>query len=303
MPQPVANDELADLLISVYEEAQERLERALEAVVGDPVEFRRRRRLRELLAAHRAEMDRISAATRSWWAEAVPAIYAAGAADFATVLGTAGVRPVGFAWPTHSAAVEQFATRTWADVAARLREIDTNTRRVIRGLARGSTRAVLLESLTATDGGRQMAREAAKRGLWSVRYANGARHTMRDYADSVIRTTTATAYNEGAIVQARVEEIELVQYADGAGCGVNSHDDPVKANGLIVPVDEVVPLSHPRCRRALLPVPFGRPIAGADLTDLGPGRGPEPPTISAREPRTPRTARAPRASRQTAPVG
>jgi hypothetical protein len=300
MPQPAENDVLAESLIGVYREAQERLEAALEEAVRDPSAFRRRRRIRELLAAHEEEMGRIAAATRSWWSETVPAIYAAGATDFAGVLTGAGLPSVGFSWstPIHSAAVEQFATRTWTDVAARLLDIDEETRKAIRGLARSSTRSVLLESLTATDGGRQMAREAAKRGLWSVRYSDGSRHTMRDYADTVIRTTTATAYNEGAVAQAQVEGIEQIQYADGPDCGVTSHHDPVKANGLIVPLDDVVPLSHPRCRRALLPVPFGVPLAGADLT-VGPERAPEPETVPRREPRGSRSPRASRSPRST----
>ncbi len=298
MPQPLENDALAETLIGVYAEAQERLEKALEAVLRDPSAFRARRRIRELLALHDAEMSRLTAATRSWWSETVPVLYAAGARDFVGVLTGAGVPSTGFSWsaPIHSAAVEQFATRTWSDVAARLQGIDAETRRTIRGLARSSTRSVLLESLTATDGGRQMAREAAKQGIWSVRYADGARHTMRDYADTVIRTTTATAYNEGAVAQARVEGIEHVQYADGAGCGVTSHQDPVEANGMVVPLADVVPLSHPRCRRALLPAPFGAPIAGADLS-VGPPRAPEEPTVPRREPRSPRSGRTSRTPR------
>src|SRR5690606_4234871 len=221
-----------------------------EAVLDEPNEFRRRRRLRELTRQHEATMAELRETSRSWWSTQVPRLHQAGSQAFAASLGH------GAAWtPTHQAAVEQFARRTWEDVAARLEEISAETRRNLRSLARTSTRSALLESRTAVQAGRDMARAAAREGRWSVQYHGGARHTMRDYADTVIRTTTATAYNEGAITQAGVEGIEYVEYADGPGCGVHSHNDGTEANGMIVPLSEVVYLAHPNCRRAILPAP------------------------------------------------
>lgn len=242
MPQPAANDRIAQDLIRVYEQAQAALIAELEQIAAEPNRFRQRRRLRELAALHDVTMAELRETSRVWWSTQVPVLHAAGAADFAGALGRGFTRQ-----PVHTAAAESFARRTWGDVARRLEEIDGGTRREIRAMARSSTRSALLESRTAVQAGRDMAREAARQGLWPVQYHGGARHTMRDYADTVIRTTTATAYNDGAMVQARVEGIEHVQYADGPGCGVTAHNDGTEANGLIVPLDEVVALAHPRC--------------------------------------------------------
>jgi hypothetical protein len=310
MPQPARNDEVAEALVAEFEGAQRRLLAELQRIEAEPNQFRRRRMLRALVAQHEAEIAALRESSRTWWGTEVPVLHMAGAADFAATLTAGGFRTVGVSSPLHSAAIEQFTRRTWEDVAKRLRDIDEGTRQALRDLARSATRGVLFESRTATQGGRDFAREAAKRGIWSVRYADGSHHTMRDYADTVIRTTTATAYNEGAMTQAAVEGIEWIQYADGAGCGVTSHQDPVKANGMVVALDEVVALAHPRCRRALLPAPFGKPIAGADLM-AGPSRAEEPAVVPARSARTPRTGRTPRgasssssrASRTPAPTG
>ncbi|MFV0496071.1 phage minor capsid protein [Mycobacterium sp.] len=276
---------MAGSLIAVYTEAQQMLLAELETVIGEPNESRRRRRIRNLIDTHERTMSELTDTTRNWWTTEIPVAHRLGATDFAA----GRVAPI-----INRNVIESFARRTWDDIASRLEQIDDDTRRSLRNLARSGTRSGLLESKTAQQAGRDMAREAAKEGIWSVRYHGGAHHTMRDYADTVIRTTTATAYNDGALTQAKAEGIGWVEYADGSDCGVNSHDDPQKADGLIVKVDTVVMLSHPRCRRALLPAPFAQPLETADRS-IGPERPPGPATIPTREPRTPRV---PRTARQ-----
>lgn len=285
MPQPAVNDATAQRLIDVYQRANDRLLAAYEQAVMDPDRFRQARRMRELIDTHEAIIDGLTEATRAWWTGSVPELHAAGAAYAAQVTGGT------FAWSQpHVAAVEDFATRTWTDIATRLREIDTETRTVLRAQVRDATRAALLENRTAVQAGRDLAREAARQGLWSVEYGNGARHTMRDYADSVIRTTTAESYNRGSVVQTVEEGFTHVEYFDGEGCGVVSHNDPQQANGLIVPIGEVVYLAHPRCRRAVVPALPTGPLV-TEAPDIGAPRPVEALPIRRREPRTPRTPR------------
>jgi hypothetical protein len=287
MPQPAANDATARQLIAVYEDAYDQLVEAWQRAAADPRRVSQTRRLRDLLDIHEATMQGLVDASRTWWAAEVPALYAAGAAYAAQTVGST------FAWGrAHLSAVESFAGRTWDDVASALRDITDETRRVLRREIASATRSALLESKTAVQAGRDLAREAARSGLWSVEYSNGARHTMRDYADSVIRTTTAEAYNRGSVTQALVDGYEHVEYFDGADCGVTSHQDPLKANGLIVPIADVVHLSHPRCRRAVVPALEGRSLAPDGLVDIGEARPPEPSPITTE--RQPRTARQPR---------
>jgi hypothetical protein len=288
VPQPAANDAAARRLIALYEESYATLLGQWTDAAAEPARVRQTARLRELLDSHEAEMARLSEASRTWWATEVPILHAAGAQSAATVTGSR------FVWSQpHREALEQFVARTWDDVAVNLRAIDRDTRLALRGEIRSATRAALLESRTAVAAGRDVAREAARAGLWSVEYANGARHTMRDYADTVVRTTTAEAYNRGSVVQTAADGFTHVEYFDGEGCGVVSHDDPTKANGLIVPITDVVYLSHPRCRRAIVPALPTGPLV-EEPPDIGDARGPEPAVVPLRSPREPRTPRTPR---------
>lgn len=76
-------------------------------------------------------------------------------------------------------------------------------------------------------------------------------------SEMVIRTKSAEAYAQGGLAQMQAAEVDWVELADGFGCGLDGHDDPQKANGLILTVDQAMshPTSHPRCVRAILPRP------------------------------------------------
>ncbi len=290
MPQPKGNDLAAEKLIRVYEAAHERLVAQYEAAVLDPRRARQTARLRELIKTNEVVVDGLVNASRDWIAATLPELHGAGATAAADIIGSA------FQWTTpHYDAVEQIAQRTWVDIATRLRDVRSDTRKALQQQVGDATRSALLENKTATQAGRDLAKEAASQGLFSVEYSNGARHTIRDYADSVIRTTTAEAYNRGSVTQCRVDGIEYVEYLDGAGCGVGpGHNVGPEANGLIVPLDEVVYLSHPRCRRAISPAVDGPASKAAKDRMIGDARPPEPekvPARPAREPRTPRQQR------------
>ncbi len=291
MPQPAANDAAARRLIDAYREAHTQMLAAYEEALADPRRVRQTARLRELLRTNEAVMDGLVDVSRAWWGATLPELHAAGAQQAASVVGSA------FTWTRpHVDAVNEYVTRTWSDVAAKLTDIRAETRAALRREIQAGTRSVLLESKTAAQAARELAEAAAREGLWSVRYSNGARHTMADYFDSVIRTTTAEAYNRGSVVQTVADGFTHVEYFDGEDCGVSSHDDPVKANGLVVAVEEVVYLSHPRCRRAIMPAtPDGPLVNGADV-ELRAASS-EPPTIPARRQREPRKPRAARTAR------
>lgn len=284
MPQPQATAAAAQRLIRVYDRSHEQLVDLLAQALADPARHRQVARLRELIRVHEEIMDGLRRATAQWIGATLPELHALGATWAAQAVGSS------FVWSQpHLAAVEQLAERTWADIAPRLRGISTETRRQLRVLAQDSTRRSILGHTTAQAAGRDMAREMAREGIWSVTYRNGARHTMRDYADTVIRTTTAQAYNTGSLTQTVSDGIDHIEYLDGAGCGVTSHDDPQEADGLIVPIDQAVMLAHPRCRRSIAPAPFAASL-GLDA-ELGPEPAPSPAVVvTGRRARTPRVA-------------
>ncbi len=293
MPQPAANDAAAQRLVALYDEAHARLLAEYADVVDDPSRTRQTARLRELIRTTEAVADGLVDASRTWITGTLPELHAAGAAAAAEIIGTS------FAWTApHVEAIEQFAARTWDDVAPRLQELRADTRAALRSQVRDATRSALLENRTAVQAGRELATEAARQGIGSVTYSNGARHTIADWADSTIRATTAEAYNQGTLTQCRTDGIEQVEYLDGDGCCVGpGHSVGPLANGMIVDLDDVVYLSHPRCRRALAPsVPAQLPSKAS--RDIGPPRGTEAATIAPRPLRTARTGRAGRTARR-----
>lgn len=297
MPQPAANDAIAGRLIDLYTEAHASLIDQLDAALTAGNRRTQVARLRELIRANEAITDALLTSTSDWLASSVPELHAAGAGAASDLIGST------FAWTApHVDAVNQLAGRVWTDIAANLLDVRADTRKALQDMVADATRASLLESRTATQAARTLAQHAAADGLWSVEYANGARHTIADYADSVIRTTTAEAYNQGSIEQCRTDEITHVEYVDGPGCHVGpGHDKGPLANGLVVALEDVVTISHPRCRRALLPV-VDAAVIPASARTVGPARGTEPATLTVapeprRIPRAPRHPRAPRTPR------
>ena len=299
MPQPAANDAIAGRLIDLYTEAHQSLIDQLEDALAAGDRRTQVTRLRELIRANEAVVDALLTSTSVWLSSSLPELHASGAVSASEVIGSS------FAWTApHVDAVNRLAGRVWTDVAANLLNVRSDTRKALQAMVRDATRASLLESKTATQAARTLAQHAAADGLWSVEYSNGARHTIADYADSVIRTTTATAYNEGSVEQCRTDGIEFVEYLDGPGCHVGpGHKVGPLANGLVVALNDVVYISHPRCRRAVIPSVDVATVPASART-VGPERGSEPATIAPTQKvvRAPRTVRRPRAQRTPQPA-
>jgi hypothetical protein len=141
---------------------------------------------------------------------------------------------------------------------------------VIRELTRDVVRSKLVVGETAVQAGKDLAARLAERGITAVVYADGRRVSLSTYAEMVIRTKTAEAYQEGGFNQGDALDVQWWEVMDGPACGWTSHDDPVKANGRIVPLDTARehPLSHPNCRRSTTPRPDI--LTASDARDAGP---------------------------------
>ena len=81
----------------------------------------------------------------------------------------------------------------------------------------------------------------------------GLEDLSKSRAYTIARTETANAYNVGTIIG--YEQSGLVSLArciDAPSCGWRGHNDGIKANGLVKPLDvaKANPISHPNCVRA-----------------------------------------------------
>jgi hypothetical protein len=272
-----AAEALVEDLLELYRNAQANIDELISAASDLSARGQAyRSRLTGLSRAITEAMADLDAAARGWTARSLPEVYALGAETAASQVGER------FSWTQiHREAVQQLATETFDDLLAATRFVRRDTKAFIRIAAREHSAAVLLEGKTATQAGRELARRLEQRGIAAVTYKNGARHSLRDYSDTVVRTRAALAQNGGSLNVGREYGIEWVQVSDGADCGWETHGSSDKANGSVRTLEEAEahPISHPRCARsfAMLPVRTrqeAEAVAAGDFSGFDPSPAP-----------------------------
>jgi len=151
--------------------------------------------------------------------------------------------------------ISRMATDTMADLLAATRHVAADVKRLVRRVASDQTLAKITTGSTAQQAAKRMATILREQKVAAVTYSNGARVAIDHYAELVVRTKTAIAYNRGVLDGA--PEVELIEILDGPGCGLYGHNQGPTANGLVVPrrVAAEWPVAHPHCRRAFVPRP------------------------------------------------
>lgn len=166
-------------------------------------------------------------------------------------------------------AVTHLAQDTMDDLLRATQGMREDVKAIVRDLARDETRAKLYTGQTAVQAGRDLAAALRERGVTAVVYADGRHVSLPTYAEMVVRTKTAEAYQEGGLNQGERLGVDWWEILDGPECGWTSHDDPRKATGMIVPLAEAraYPIAHPNCRRVATPRPD---LASADGSPTAP---------------------------------
>lgn len=149
-------------------------------------------------------------------------------------------------------ALATLAADTYSDLLEATSGVTQTTKSLIRTLGKEHVADQLVRGGTATQAGRDLADRLADRGITAVTYSNGARHGLDDYADMLLRTKSALAYNEGGFVSLTAAGTAWVEVFDGSQCGWTSHADSDKPNGTVRLLSQASahPISHPRCRRS-----------------------------------------------------
>lgn len=178
----------------------------------------------------------------------VARVYAAGAA--------VAPFPFQFSLP-HRGAVAVLADDLFADVLAVTRYVSDDSRRWVQRVGRKMTGFRLTGGTPVRAQARRfeadLRREFRRRGIGSVRYANGRGVSFGTYAEMLLRTKTGMAYNAGTLIHSARSGVEVVQIFDGPSCGLGSHKGSPTADGLVLPLEVAAayPLSHPNCRRSI----------------------------------------------------
>lgn len=259
-------DATAQRLISSYQRAGKAISDELAAIGSDPRHEVRRRRLRALDDEITRLTRDLDQAANNWVRGQLPSIYSGGMARSAAAVGAQ------VSWTTtHEEAARVLAGQTLGPLLQATRQMRRDSKALIRAAVDEESLNQVLLGRTAVQSSRELAGELARRGISAVTYKNGARHLVDDYADMVIRSQSAIAYNTGTINEARRHGIEYAVIGDGMDCGWTRHEDGDKANGKVVPLEEALEntISHPRCRRNISPLPGVTAANAKQVEDSG----------------------------------
>lgn len=247
MPQPAEVHRLGEELVTEFQRKWQQimdLQRQALMIKGKTTRLRRLKAIeREITAL----IDESDASTRKWIAERYPKIYHLGAVNGARAAGA-----VFDEWTDlHLTAIERIAADTFGDLLEATAFVREDTKRFISDVAKGVGQDVV-EGTPALRGGVQLEKLLSDRGISAIIYRDGSRHGLAEYAQVVIRTKTAVAYNTATLNAGRLAGVNFFEVFDGPDCGFTRHDDPDTALGKIVTYDESLtwPISHPQCRRS-----------------------------------------------------
>lgn len=233
-------------IVSSYESVSAEIAERLAVAVNETAPSRQTRQLEVLSRLVDRRTSELDAEATTWTENGLHAVLAAGIAEAARELGEDVPDGADVDLPVLA-----------ATALLALHGATANARRQASRLAqsRGDDRERLLLGTSSAITNPRL-RVELSRGAIGVVYRNGARHTLGDYADSAVRAIVTKTKNTGIVRLARLFGVRWFLLRDGAKCGLRSHDDPEKANGMTV-LGEVAlafPLAHPRCVRSVRPV-------------------------------------------------
>jgi HK97 family phage portal protein len=181
-------------------------------------------------------------------------------------------------WAAETAALNAILQREYAAVLGAVHPLTEEYLGTSFELDEPTTRAYLAEAGERVVGITETTRTALAEALQagqadgeSVDQLAGRVRTLtafnRPRAALIARTELGHASNRAALHSFTASGVVVgVRILDGDGCGLRSHDDPERADGVVVPLAEMgdIPtLAHPNCVRAFSPIVDAAELAGA----------------------------------------
>jgi hypothetical protein len=249
MPLPDRLVRSGDRYTEKWRQLEDSVNVDLEAILSGDIGSTERAKLRRIVHRLDIESAQLAAEARKWLGTQLGAAWATGA-----ITSQAGR----FQWTgAHRSALELLVDDTHAELLANTRLMSRDVKQLVRSAGRLTVLEKVSTGTPAKTAGRQLADRLRSTGVTSVTYADGRHIRASTYAEMLVRTKTAAAYNLGGLNQMTGHGVRYVECVDGADCGLVTHDDGDKPNGRILPVDVAAtyPSSHPNCRRDFLPRP------------------------------------------------
>jgi hypothetical protein len=255
-------DEGIGALLRAFTAAEVELRRDLEQLVRtvalDPTSTARfraqqRRALLTRLGVMRADLI---GQTTVFAEESMARIYAQGMLRADAVSTAAGVR-VGTASFTqvHRAAVEILAMDSFDDLARATGFLEPQAKRVIREAAKARTTIGALTGSSVSRDTTALVRELTTRGVTGFVDKAGRNWRLSTYAEMVIRTKSAQAFNSGTVLRAVQTGTDVFEIRDGETSG---HKECLAFSGTTADARWSLanPILHPNCVRSFGPSPL-----------------------------------------------
>lgn len=241
-------EEILQTILAAYTAAGQKIEQQLAAVLDEPSQARKRARLKDLAAEVERLRGDLDDRVQNFADEDLRTIYGLGGATTGVDIGIA------FSWSkVHEAAVAEVAKDTLSSMLAATKHMTEDVKRLVRASSKAAALDKLLLGQTAVEAGRELAGTLVKNSIAAIVYKDGSRHGVAEYAQVVMRSNTAIAYNRGTIEQGREHGGKYAILHDGSECCLYSHNLGPRANNLIVDLEtaQTYSISHPRCRRSV----------------------------------------------------
>lgn len=210
------------------------------AIVRSDLEGRATVFVDETLA--RIYVEGMGSAERALGAQAAAASGAAGAGSFTGI---------------HREALEVLAADAFDDLAAATDYLDDHAKRIIREASKVRVTVGAARGATVAQDTSALARRLADRGVTSFVDKAGRGWSLARYAETVVRTKSAHAYNTGRVLRAEETGTDAFEIRDGDRSG---HEECLAYNGRTCSASWALanPTQHPNCVRSFGPLPLHR---------------------------------------------
>lgn len=165
----------------------------------------------------------------------------------------------------HTRALEVLASDTFDDLAAATAYVDESARAAIRRATRARTMAGALEGTSVARDRAQLVDALRRDGVTGFVDASGRGWRLSTYAEMVVRTKSAQAYNTGTVLQAEETGTSVFVISDGTR---SRHPECLAFDGTTCTGAWALsnPIQHPNCVRSFGPAPLHRgPVDHGDL--------------------------------------